>query len=160
MFTMGQIRNVIFACLNQSTAVQRISKTEAHINKIHDTCLRLDEIDNMLKKECEQINEQLNKKINQWKLDADQIQRGNETKIKEHGNKLTTNYENIVKHRDLIEEQKRLLNQNQDKISVLDSLPCETNVQAKLNLVPHTGEEVRSADITEESDCRLWHSVH
>ena len=71
MFTMAQIRNVIFACLNQSTAVQRISKTESHINKIHDTCLRLDEIDNMLKKECELINVQLNQKINQWKLDAD-----------------------------------------------------------------------------------------
>ena len=112
MFTMSQIRTMIFACLNQSTTVQRLTKTEAHINKIHATCLRLDEIDNMLKKECEEINVQLNKKINQWKLDADQIQRGNENKMKEHGNKLTTQYENIVKHRDLIEEQKRLLNQN------------------------------------------------
>ena len=72
--------------------------------------------------------------------------------MKEHGNKLTTRYENIVKHRDLIEEQKRLLNQNQDKISVLDNRTRRDKEQLKEEI--QEINQLTKRDIEQENDTR------
>ena len=45
MFTMEQIRNMVFGVLNQSTLNDRVAVSEERYVKIHSTCLRLDEID-------------------------------------------------------------------------------------------------------------------
>ena len=49
MFTMGQIRNIIFAVLNQSTLNERIALNENRSVKVHKTCITLDVIDKQLK---------------------------------------------------------------------------------------------------------------
>lgn len=73
--------------------MQRINKTEAHINQIHATTQRLDSIDNLLKIECDKINRDLNEKLSNFKLESKQIQRGNEDNLKEHKNRLSTHTE-------------------------------------------------------------------
>ena len=45
MFTMEQIRNISFACLNQSTLNDRMALQEERQVKIYKTCIKLDEID-------------------------------------------------------------------------------------------------------------------
>lgn len=45
MFTMEQIRNITFACLNQSTLIDRVMLTERKLVKANTHCNRLDEMD-------------------------------------------------------------------------------------------------------------------
>ena len=51
MFTMEQIRNIVFGVMNQSTMNDRVSLSEKRFIKIHNTCLRLDEIDKQIRHE-------------------------------------------------------------------------------------------------------------
>jgi len=49
MFTMEQIRNISFACMNQSTLIDRVAFSEKKLVKIHKTCINLDEIDKQIR---------------------------------------------------------------------------------------------------------------
>lgn len=45
MFTMEQIRNMTYACINQSTLNQRVAIGEKKLVNVHLNTIRLDEID-------------------------------------------------------------------------------------------------------------------
>ena len=45
MFTMEQIRNMVFAVMNQSTMADRMDLNEQRWQKVHNTTIKLDEID-------------------------------------------------------------------------------------------------------------------
>ena len=48
MFTMKQIRNVFFACLNHSTLALRVGTNEKRHKTLDETCARLDEVDKQM----------------------------------------------------------------------------------------------------------------
>ena len=56
MYTMSQLRNVFFACLNKSTLTERMGINEDRHKKIHEKCLELDEIDKQMKTEFKDMN--------------------------------------------------------------------------------------------------------
>ena len=45
---MQQIRNMVFAIVNQSTLAQRVATTEDRHDKVDETCKQLDETDQKL----------------------------------------------------------------------------------------------------------------
>lgn len=48
MFTMEQIRNITFACMNQSTLNDRVERAEKKLVKTNFACIRLDEMDKQI----------------------------------------------------------------------------------------------------------------
>jgi hypothetical protein len=49
MFTMEQIRNISYACMNQSTLVDRVAFSEKKLVKLHNTTITLDVIDKQIR---------------------------------------------------------------------------------------------------------------
>lgn len=64
MFTMEQIRNITFACLNNSTIQDRVTLNEHRYVKVHKTCLQLDEIDRQLRHQSLEMNTNITNKVN------------------------------------------------------------------------------------------------
>ena len=121
MFTMEQIRNIVFGVVNQSTLNDRVSLTEQRFVKIHNTCLRLDEIDKQIRHEGQQMNSEITERVNKWKEEFANLQRHNEKVMQEHKMRLSSNAETIVKHREMLDENKHMLNANQDLINKIGS---------------------------------------
>ena len=69
MFTMQQIRNMVFAIVNQSTLAQRVAANEDRHDKVDQTCKQLDEADKQLDQQAKSIHNELIEKIKKWKSD-------------------------------------------------------------------------------------------
>ena len=67
MFTMEQIRNITFACLNQSTMNDRVQLSEKKLVKMNFTCIRLDEMDRQIKFQAEEMNKNMQERVTKWK---------------------------------------------------------------------------------------------
>ena len=93
MFTMRQIRNMIFACVNQSTIAQRLGVTETRHDKLDLTCEKLDETDKKLKEQAEINHNELTEKIKKWKQDFSLLQKQNVRRFEEHDTNLENHSE-------------------------------------------------------------------
>ena len=67
MFTMEQIRNITFACLNQSTLNKRVATAEKKVVKVHKTTIALDEMDKQLKHDYQEKDDELAERIKSFK---------------------------------------------------------------------------------------------
>ena len=109
MFTMEQIRNMTYACINQSTLNQRVAISEKKLVNVHLNTIRLDEIDKQLKYESHTMHDELKDSLKQFRDDHAATQRHNEKTMLEHKMRLGSNSETIVKHREMIDENKHML---------------------------------------------------
>ena len=116
MFTMEQIRNMFFGLLNQSAAFTRLQESEQKLIKINKTCIALDEIDKQIQHETTEMNNVISERLQKFKEEFSMMQKSNEKTLSEHRLKLQQNAEISVKHRDTLEDQKRLLATNQDNL--------------------------------------------
>lgn len=114
---MEQIRNITFACLNQSTLNDRVLLSEQRLVKMNSTCIRLNEMDKQIKYAAEEMHKQVSERLQLWKDDQAAVQRNNEKVMSEHKMRLSANGETINKHRELIDENKHMMAANQDLIN-------------------------------------------
>lgn len=117
MFTMEQIRNISFAVLNQSTLADRLTFTEKKSVKIHNTCIKLDEIDKQIRFETAEMHKTISDRVTKWKEEFATMQRQNEKTMSEHKMRINSNSETLVSHRQLLDENKHMMAANQDLIN-------------------------------------------
>ena len=117
MFTMQQVRNMFFALLNQSMQNDRAITAESRLDKIDTECVRLDETDKALEKDMNDKNKALSDRLSKFKEDSSQLQRFNEKSLNEHRLKLAAGHETATRHKEQLDEQKRFLTTNTEKIS-------------------------------------------
>ena len=114
---MQQVRNMFFALMNQSMQNDRTVTAETRLDKMHAECIRLDETDKALEKDLNDKNKILTDKLAKFKDDSAQIQRINEKNLNEHRLKLAAGNETATRHKEQLDEQKRFLTTNTEKIS-------------------------------------------
>jgi len=73
MFTMKQIRNVFFACLNQSTIVERVGDNELRHKRVDLTTKNLNEVDNAIQDDINKKHTILQDKIAKFKKDHSKL---------------------------------------------------------------------------------------
>ena len=63
MFTMKQIRNIMFACLNQSTIMNRLKLSEERHRYSYRRGIELEQVDRKIEAQSKQFNDELNKAL-------------------------------------------------------------------------------------------------
>lgn len=77
MFTMEQIRNMVFAVMDQSTLNDRVSLNETRYCKVHETGLRLAEMDENIKGKTNDMHEKITYEVEKFKEDFEGVKREN-----------------------------------------------------------------------------------
>ena len=85
---MKQIRNMVFACLNQSTLNKRVSKNESRHKSVYETCVKLDETDKQMEEETKSAQKSIQNRITKFKEEFAKTQKQNERRMHDHDTKL------------------------------------------------------------------------
>ena len=67
MFTMEQIRNMVFALMDQSTLNDRVSLNESRYVSVYETGLRLAEMDENIKSSTNKMHETISDEVAKFK---------------------------------------------------------------------------------------------
>ena len=143
MFTMEQVRGMVFACINQSTAIKRVKIAERKLVNLHNSTVQLGEMDNQLRHEATTMNKYLGDRMAKWKDEVAATQRANEKVQSDHKMRLNANGETLLKHREMIDENKHLLTTNQDLINKIGS-KLERSRDSLSNEITQTRDELQS----------------
>mmetsp|Transcript_19725 Transcript_19725/g.24335 ORF Transcript_19725/g.24335 Transcript_19725/m.24335 type:complete len:130 (+) Transcript_19725:792-1181(+) len=87
------------------------------------------------------MHEDINDRVSKFKEEFAGMQRQNEKTMLEHKMRLGSNSETIVKHREMIDENKHMLSASQDLISKISSKLTETKSEF-LNKIDFTHQEL------------------
>ena len=101
---MQQIRNMVFAIVNQSTLAQRVATTEDRHDKVDETCKHLDETDQKLNEQAKAIHNELLEKIKKWKSDFIVLQKQNVRHFEEHDTNLQNHSEVLERYKEMLDE--------------------------------------------------------
>ena len=69
MFTMEQIRNMVFALMDQSTLNDRVSLNESRYVSVYETGLRLADMDENIKASTNEMHEKISNEVIRFKED-------------------------------------------------------------------------------------------
>ena len=117
MFTMEQIRNMVFAVMDQSTLNDRVTLGENRYVKVHETSLKLSAMDNNIQDTMNEMNQKIQYELECFKDEYESVKATNAQLLSAHNARINLNKEDIKKHRDDLNEHKHSIQTNNDSIS-------------------------------------------
>ena len=106
MFTMEQIRNMVFALMDQSTINDRIKLNEHKYVSVYQTGLRLAEMDSNIQERSNEMHETITYEVAKFREEYEGLKRDNEGKIRNHQVLIDLNKGTIAKHKEELQEHK------------------------------------------------------
>ena len=109
MFTMEQIRNMVFALMDQSTLNDRVSLNESRYVSVYETGLRLADMDDSIKASTNEMHEKISNEVARFKEEFEALKIENKRDFYNHKSLITVNRDNFTKCKEELNDHKHQL---------------------------------------------------
>ena len=95
--------------MDQSTLADRVSLNETRYVQVHETGLRLADMDEAIKERSADMHEKISYEVQKFKEEFEHLKKDNATSIQNHKVLIKMSQDDIKKHREDINDNKSLL---------------------------------------------------
>ena len=121
MFTMEQIRNMVFALMDQSTLNDRVSLNESRYVSVYETGLRLADMDETIKISTNDMHEKISNEVARFKEEFEALKIENKRDFYNHKSLITVNRDNFTKCKEELNDHKHQLGTQLEQINKQES---------------------------------------
>ena len=106
MFTMEQIRNMVFALIDQSTLNDRVSLNESRYVSVYETGLRLADMDETIKISTNEMHEKISNEVAKFKEEFEVLKANNSREFIKHNALISFNKDSFGKCQNELNDHK------------------------------------------------------
>lgn len=118
---MEQIRNMVFALMDQSTLNDRVSLNESRYVSVYETGLRLADMDETIKISTNDMHEKISNEVARFKEEFEALKIENKRDFYNHKSLITVNRDNFTKCKEELNDHKHQLGTQLEQINKQES---------------------------------------
>ena len=118
---MEQIRNMVFALMDQSTLNDRVSLNESRYVSVYETGLRLADMDETIKASTNDMHEKISNEVARFKEEFEALKIENKRDFYNHKSLITVNRDNFTKCKEELNDHKHQLGTQLEQINKQES---------------------------------------